>query len=65
MKATVRLSPIPPARISPAGIVRPSPVPVASPRPAGLVEGIPTAFCWALLGVSGLTLLIQLWTYFS
>jgi hypothetical protein len=26
---------------------------------------IPKAFCWALLGISAVTLLIQIWTYFS
>ena len=27
--------------------------------------GIPIAFCWALLGLSAVILLIQIWTYFS
>jgi hypothetical protein len=28
-------------------------------------RGIPTAFYWALLGLSAVILLIQIWTYFS
>jgi hypothetical protein len=66
MKATVRLGSIAPSTIPAAGISRPAaPVPVAVPAPAGLVESVPTSLCWALLGISALTLLIQLWTYFS
>ncbi len=66
MKATVRLGSIAPSTIPAAGISRPvAPLPVAVPAPAGLVESVPTSLCWALLGISALTLLIQLWTYFS
>jgi hypothetical protein len=65
MKATVRLTTAPPTAIPPAEIFRSAPLPVASPAPRGLVDSIPTAVCWALLSVSVLALLIQLWTYFS
>ncbi len=65
MKATVRLSNIQPSSAPPGGVVRAAPLSVASPPPAALVELVPATFCWALLGVSALTLLIQLWTYFS
>lgn len=65
MKATVKLSTVPPAEIPPAGIVRPPPIKVAAPPATGLVESIPMAFYWALLGISALAFLIQLWTYLS
>lgn len=65
MKATVRLSNIQPSSAPPGGGMRAAPLSVASPPPAALVESVPATFCWALLGVSALTLLIQLWTYFS
>lgn len=38
---------------------------VANPPAQGLVESVPRKLCWALLSVSTLTLLIQIWTYFS
>ena len=65
MKATVKLGTIQPTPVPPVGVVRTAPVAVATPPPVGLVESVPAAFCWALVGVSALTLLIQLWTYFS
>jgi hypothetical protein len=65
MKATVKLSTLPPTAVPPAGIVRPPTITVASPPRAALVESVPSSFYWALLGISALTLLIQLWTYFS
>ena len=65
MKATVRLSNVQPSSAPPGGVMRAPPLPVASLPPAALVEPVPATFCWALLGVSALTLLIQLWTYFS
>jgi hypothetical protein len=65
MKATVRLSPIQPPNVAPAGIIRTTPNLVANRSPQALVESVPTQLCWGLLGLSALTLLIQLWTYFS
>ncbi|MEP6974035.1 MAG: hypothetical protein ABI787_03965 [Spartobacteria bacterium] len=67
MKATVRLSNVPPAGPPAAAVVRTAPLspPVANPPAAGLVESVPTPLYWALLGISALTLLIQLWTYFA
>ena len=65
MKATVKLSAIQPTPVPTVGVVRTARLPVATPPPVGLVESVPAAFCWALVGVSALTLLIQLWTYFS
>ncbi|MGH8092779.1 MAG: hypothetical protein ACREIF_04840 [Chthoniobacterales bacterium] len=65
-KATVKL-PDQPASVPPAGVIH-APAPpsaVARPRASGLLESVPMRLCWALLGVSALILLIQLWTYFS
>jgi hypothetical protein len=58
IKATVRLTPIQPPSAPPPTAVANQPAP-------GLLESVPMPFCWALLGVSTVTLLIQLWTYFS
>ncbi|MGI8432587.1 MAG: hypothetical protein ACR2MW_09915 [Chthoniobacterales bacterium] len=65
MKATVRLGTTQPLNIPPVGAIRTMPAPVAPVPPVALVESVPATFCWALLGVSALILLIQLWTYFS
>ena len=63
MKATVRLSSIQPGAAPLAGVVRgPRGTEVTAPA---LLDVIPRSFCWALLGVSALSLLIQLWIYFS
>jgi hypothetical protein len=47
-----------------------APLPIASDPEQNLLEdsvmkSIPMLFCWALLGISAATLLIQIWTYFS
>jgi hypothetical protein len=66
MKATVKLSGPAPSSAPPAGVIRTAPPPaVATTPPAGLVESVPMPLCWALVGISALTLLLQLWTYFS
>lgn len=43
--------------------IGPQPDPEFSEEPAA--NGIPTALYWALLGLSAMILLIQIWTYFS
>ena len=64
MKKTQALSRIPET-------IPPSvPLHIASAPEPDLVEkpaagDIPMAFCWALLGLSAVVLLIQIWTYFS
>ena len=45
-----------------SGIAAPS---VANSPPQRLVQSVPVLFYWALLGISALSFLIQLWTYFS
>jgi hypothetical protein len=32
---------------------------------SAMVNAIPMPICWALLGVSSVILIIQIWTYFS
>jgi hypothetical protein len=64
-KPIEKLSGVQPARAQSAPFIRPAPPQVANPPSRGLVESVPTQLCWALLGISALTLLIQLWTYFS
>ena len=50
-------------RFTPAsGIAAPS---VANSPSQRLVQSVPVLFCWALLGISALSFLIQLWIYFS
>jgi hypothetical protein len=43
--------------------IAPQPDPDFSEQP--MASGIPIGFCWLLLGVSAVILLIQIWTYFS
>lgn len=67
MKATVRLSPIQPPSAPAAAVVRTaSPaVKVAEAATPELVELVPMPLCWALLGISALVFVIQLWIYLS
>jgi hypothetical protein len=67
VKATVKLSPIQPPSAPSTGLIRTAPPPagVANQPAPRLVDAVPMPFCWALLGISAVTLLIQLWTYFS
>lgn len=65
MKATVRLSNVQPTARPPAAGIHSAPSAVANQQPARLVDSVPTPLCWAILGIAALSLLIQLWTYFS
>jgi hypothetical protein len=65
MKAAVKLSNVQPASVPLASAIRTAPPVVANPPPKGLGQSVPAQLCWALLGISALTLLIQLWNYFS
>jgi hypothetical protein len=50
----------------PAAIAPESPVTVApAPQVRMAIDQIPKPLCWALLGVSAATLIIQIWSYFS
>jgi hypothetical protein len=65
MKAAVKLSNVQPASVPLASVKRTAPPVVANPPPKGLGESVPAQLCWALLGISVLTLFMQLWNYFS
>ena len=65
IKAAVKLSNVQPASVPLASAIRTAPPVVANLPPKGLGESVPAQLCWALLGISALTLLIQLWNYFS
>jgi len=61
MKPAVRPSPIQPPSTPAAFGLRT----IAPAAATGLAESVPIVLCWGLLSVSGLLLLIQLWSYFS
>jgi len=65
MTRTVRMSKTQPLMAMPLSAAQAAPVKVADSPPEAIIDSIPTPFCWALLGVSAVTFLIQLWTYFS
>ena len=65
MTRTVRMSKTQPLMAMPLSAAQAAPVKVADSPPEAIIDSIPTPFCWALLGVSDVTFLIQLWTYFS
>jgi hypothetical protein len=65
MTRTVRMAKTQPLMAMPLSAAQAAPVKVADSSPETIIDSIPTPFCWALLGVSAVTFLIQLWTYFS
>ena len=65
MTRTVRMAKTQPLMAMPLSAAQATPVKVADSPPEAIIDSIPTPFCWALLGVSAVTFLIQLWTYFS
>lgn len=65
MKATVRLSGLQRPGVPSGPVIRTAPPAFANLPARDLVETVPTQLCWVLLGISALTLLIQLWTYFA
>jgi hypothetical protein len=65
MKAAVTLSNVQAASLPLASAIRTAPRVVANPPSKGLGESVPAQLCWALIGISALSLLMQLWNYFS
>jgi hypothetical protein len=51
-----------PLLVHPVGTVQPAPVVITS-KPLPRVEPIPRPLCWALLGISTVIFLIQIWNY--
>jgi hypothetical protein len=50
---------------APLAEVRNAPVTISTPESGAAIESIPRVLLWALLGVSLLVFLIQLWNYFT
>ena len=65
MTRTVRMAKTQPLMAMPLSAAQAAPVKVADSSAEAIIDSIPTPFCWALLSVSAVTFLIQLWTYFS
>ena len=64
-QAAAKLSKVPPAKVPLPPLTRNAPPVVAKSPVKGLVASAPAHLWWALLGISLLTLLMQLWNYFS
>ena len=65
MKAAVKPGSVQPGSVPLAPIIRAASPAVANSPAKGLGALAPAQLCWALLGISVLTLLLQLWNYFS
>ena len=65
MKAAVKSGRVQPHSVPLAPIIRAASPAVANSPAKGLGALAPAHLCWALLGISVLTLLLQLWNYFS
>lgn len=65
MKAAVKPGSIQPVGVPLPPVIRTGSPAVATASPRGWRASVPAQLCWALLGISVLTLLMQLWNYFS
>jgi hypothetical protein len=61
-EATTTIPSATPLSLLPDTGIQPAPAVITS-RPVSSVEGIPRPVCWALLGISTLIFLIQIWNY--
>lgn len=52
-------------RTLPATVSQPAPINVAPAAPVSTLDAIPMQLCWAVFGISAVTLLIELWNYFG
>ena len=64
-KSTVKMSKTQPLIIGPEPIMEAAPIFVEPANSNKMIESIPAPLCWALVGVSALIFIIQVWTYFS
>jgi hypothetical protein len=62
---TINMKKTQPLIKAPLAEVRNAPLLVSTPQAAAAIESIPRVLLWALLGVSLLVFLIQLWNYFT
>jgi hypothetical protein len=65
MKAALKPGSVQPSSVPLAPIFRATSPAVANSPAKGLSALTPAQLCWALLGISVLTLLLQIWNYFS
>jgi hypothetical protein len=65
IKIAVKLSNVQPANVPLAPVIRAARPTVANSPAKGLAALAPAQLYWALLGISALSLLTQLWNYFS
>ena len=63
-KATVKMSKTQPLITAPDPNLEAAPISI-EPSPGNAIESIPVLFGWALVAVSALVFIIQVWTYFS
>jgi hypothetical protein len=64
-KPVVNMTKTQPLIMRPAGTAPVSPITIVTSRPVHGLDLIPRSYCWGLLGISALILLIQIWNYFS
>jgi hypothetical protein len=64
---TTRMAKTQPLMSTPPATVQNAPIVLVPPQAdsADGIDAIPISFCWALVGISAVTLLIQLWTYLA
>jgi hypothetical protein len=65
MKAALKPGSVQPSSVPLAPIFRAASPAVANSPAKGLSALTPAQLCWALLGISVLTFVLQLWNYFS
>ncbi len=72
MAATVKMAKTQPLLTVPVAqpIATPVVIPAAEPNEStsdtlALLEAVPLPLCWVIFGISTVTLLIQIWNYFS
>jgi hypothetical protein len=65
MKAALKPGSVQPGSVPLAPIIRATSPAVANSPAKGLSASTPAQLCWALFGISVLTLILQLWNYFS
>ena len=64
-KPAVNMTKTQPLIMRPVGSAPASPITVVTSRPVHGLDLIPRSYCWGLLGISAVILLIQIWNYFS
>jgi hypothetical protein len=63
--ATVKMSKTQPLITAPEPMRETAPISIEPASSSEAIESIPVPLCWALVGISALIFIIQVWTYFS